>query len=43
MLAGLKELGCTNIIKPKGAMYVWFPIPRLHSYDWMVYPQKKRA
>ena len=42
MLDGLKELGCTNIIKPKGAMYVWFPIPKgFNSYDWMVFLMEK--
>lgn len=42
VLEGLKELGCTNIIKPKGAMYVWFPIPKgFNSYDWMVFLMEK--
>jgi LL-diaminopimelate aminotransferase len=42
VLECLKELGCTNVIKPKGAMYVWFPIPKgFNSYDWMVYMMEK--
>ncbi len=42
VLEGLKELGCSNIIKPKGAMYVWFPIPKgFNSYDWMVFLMEK--
>ncbi len=42
ILDGLKDLGCTNIIKPKGAMYVWFPIPKgFNSYDWMIFLMEK--
>lgn len=38
---GLNELGW-NIQKPKGAMYVWFPIPRgFNSYDWMIHLMEK--
>jgi LL-diaminopimelate aminotransferase len=33
----LNELGW-EVTKPKGAMYVWFPIPKgFNSYDWMIY------
>ena len=38
----LKDLGWSNIQKPKGAMYVWLPIPRgYNSYDWMTYLLEK--
>jgi len=37
----LKDLGW-NISKPKGAMYVWFPVPKgFNSYDWMIYLMEK--
>jgi LL-diaminopimelate aminotransferase len=37
----LKDLGW-NIQKPKGAMYVWLPVPRgYNSYDWMTYLLEK--
>lgn len=37
----LNELGW-NIQKPKGAMYVWLPIPKgFNSYDWMIYLMEK--
>jgi len=41
VVEGLNELGW-NIQKPKGAMYVWFPIPRgFNSYDWMIHLMEK--
>jgi LL-diaminopimelate aminotransferase len=37
----LNELGW-SIQKPKGAMYVWFPIPKgFNSYDWMIHLMEK--
>jgi aspartate/methionine/tyrosine aminotransferase len=37
----LKDLGW-NVQKPKGAMYVWLPIPKgFNSYDWMIYLMEK--
>ena len=37
----LKDLGW-NVQKPKGAMYVWLPIPKgFNSYDWMVFLMEK--
>jgi LL-diaminopimelate aminotransferase len=37
----LNELGW-DVQKPKGAMYVWFPIPKgFNSYDWMIYLMEK--
>jgi LL-diaminopimelate aminotransferase len=37
----LNDLGW-NVQKPKGAMYVWFPIPKgFNSYDWMVHVMDK--
>jgi LL-diaminopimelate aminotransferase len=37
----LNDLGW-NVQKPKGAMYVWLPIPKgFNSYDWMVHLMEK--
>jgi LL-diaminopimelate aminotransferase len=42
VLEELSKLGCDNVLKPKGAMYVWFPIPKgFNSYDWMVFLMEK--
>jgi LL-diaminopimelate aminotransferase len=37
----LHDLGW-NLQKPKGAMYVWLPVPKgFNSYDWMIYLLEK--
>ena len=41
VVARLNELGW-NVQKPKGAMYVWLPVPRgFNSYDWMLHLMEK--
>jgi len=41
IVEGLKEMGW-DIQKPKGAMYVWLPIPKgFNSYDWMIFLMEK--
>jgi LL-diaminopimelate aminotransferase len=41
VIEGLREMGW-DVQKPKGAMYIWFPIPKgFNSYDWMIFLMEK--